>query len=146
MIIEFKGMRPDVEKATFIADSATLSGDIHGNHGMLFDQRASSNNGTAADMGTIHDRGMHAHNNVVFDSGPMNDGVVSHRHALADGDGQIVIGMKHGVVLHVAVAADGDRGNLRTHGSAKPHGGVLSQVDVAAVPSSLPVRWSRSMP
>ena len=29
MIIEFKGMRPDVEKATFIADSATLSGDIH---------------------------------------------------------------------------------------------------------------------
>ena len=29
MIIEFKGMRPDVEKATFIAESATLSGDIH---------------------------------------------------------------------------------------------------------------------
>lgn len=29
MIIEFKGMCPDVEKATFIADSATLSGDIH---------------------------------------------------------------------------------------------------------------------
>lgn len=29
MIIEFKGMRPDVGKATFIADSATLSGDIH---------------------------------------------------------------------------------------------------------------------
>lgn len=29
MIIEFKGMRPDVEKATFIADNATLSGDIH---------------------------------------------------------------------------------------------------------------------
>ena len=29
MIIEFKGMRPDVEKATFIADSATLSGDVH---------------------------------------------------------------------------------------------------------------------
>ena len=29
MIIEFKGMRPDVEKAEFIADSATLSGDIH---------------------------------------------------------------------------------------------------------------------
>lgn len=29
MIIEFKDMRPDVEKATFIADSATLSGDIH---------------------------------------------------------------------------------------------------------------------
>ena len=25
MIIEFKGMRPDVEKATFIADSATLN-------------------------------------------------------------------------------------------------------------------------
>ena len=29
MIIEFKGMRPDVEKATFIADSAMLSGDSH---------------------------------------------------------------------------------------------------------------------
>ena len=29
MIIEFKGMRSDVEKATFIADSATPSGDIH---------------------------------------------------------------------------------------------------------------------
>mgnify|MGYP003378903531 CR=1 FL=1 len=29
MIIEFKGMRPDVEKAAFVADSATLAGDIH---------------------------------------------------------------------------------------------------------------------
>lgn len=28
MIIEFKGMRPDIEKTAYIADSATISGDV----------------------------------------------------------------------------------------------------------------------
>ena len=28
MIIEFKGMRPDIEKAAYIAENATISGDV----------------------------------------------------------------------------------------------------------------------
>lgn len=61
----------------------------------------------------------------------MNDGVVTHGNALADGDEAIVVGVRHGVVLHVTVATDGAGINLGAHGGAKPYGSVFGQVDVA---------------
>ena len=111
MIIEFKGMRPDVEKATFIADSATLSGDIHlaENTSVWFGASV------RAEVASITiGRDSNVQDNAVLHTGPGLDVTVGRGtsvghgavvHGCTVGDG-CLIGM-HATILNGAVIGDG---------------------------------------
>ncbi len=136
MIIEFKGMRPDVEKAAFVADSATLAGDIHlgENSSVWFgaSMRAEVSSITIGKDSNVQDNAMlHADYDlpiVIGERVSVGHNAIVHGAVIED---DVIVGM-HATVMNGAKVG---RGSIIAAGALVKEGSVIPERSlVAGVP------------
>src|SRR5690606_20895479 len=103
------------------------SGDLHA----LGDERAGGDEDLVADDGAVHHGGAHADEDVVADGGSVDDGPVTHRDALAEGEWLAGVDVEDAVVLDVGAPADGDRLVVGAQHRAVEDGGSFGQDHLA---------------
>lgn len=111
MIIEFKGMRPDIEKAAYIAENATISGDVALGEGssVWFNavMRAEVASITVGVLSNVQDHVMlHADYDcpvVIGDRVSIGHGAIVHGATIED---RVIVGMG-AIVMNGAVVGEG---------------------------------------
>ena len=127
MIIEFKGMRPDIEKAAYIAENATISGDVALGEGssVWFNavMRAEVASITVGALSNVQDYVMlHADYDcpvVIGDRVSIGHGAIVHGATIED---RVIVGMG-AIVMNGAVVGEGSiiaAGALVTEGMVGP--------------------------
>ena len=136
MLIEFKGMRPDVEKAAFVADSATLCGDVRmGESSSVWfgaSVRAEVESITIGKDSNVQDNAMlHADYNlpvVLGERVSVGHNAIVHGAVVED---DVIVGM-HATVMNGAVIG---RGSIIAAGALVKEGTVIPERSlVAGVP------------
>lgn len=111
MIIEFKGMRPDIEKAAYIAENATISGDVSLGEGssVWFNavMRAEVASITVGALSNVQDHVMlHADYDcpvIIGDRVSIGHGAIVHGATIED---RVIVGMG-AIVMNGAVVGEG---------------------------------------
>jgi hypothetical protein len=109
--------------------------DAAGRDDSIFgDDRAHADNAAGTDVRPIHDHGPHPDQDIVFHDGPVNDGRVSDRNAVAQRAGHAGIGVQHAQVLDVALPADTNRFAITSNDRVEPNAGLGGDPHIADDP------------